>query len=62
MSEWRAVKSNKPRREGEAFVMRGDTFMLKVYKDVVPDTFAFAQYLARQLQMQEDKKNAASSS
>lgn len=55
MSTWRAVKSNKPRRDGEAFVLRDNDFVLKVYRDVVPDSLAFAQRLAKALQRAEDE-------
>jgi hypothetical protein len=51
---WRAVVSKKPLREGEAFVLKDDTFVLKVYRDSVPPslnmtTLGFAIFLARQL-------------
>lgn len=55
-NNWRAVTSPKPRRVGEAFVMRGDTFVLKVYKGSVPDTMALARYLARQFNKIEAKR------
>ena len=53
MSEWRVVYSNKPQRRGEAFIARGETFVLKVYADSVPEVPAFASYLARQLGLAE---------
>lgn len=56
MATWRAVKSNKPLRKGEAFVMNGDQFVLKVYKDSVPDTFALAKHLAELFQRNEDRR------
>lgn len=56
MSQWRAVTSKLSRREGEAFVLKGDTFVLKVYKGAVPDTLHFAQYLAKQMNQLEARQ------
>ena len=43
MSLWRMVLSAKKARRGEAFILHGDTFVLKVYH--VGDAPAFAHYL-----------------
>lgn len=51
------VTSPKPARRGEAFVMRGDVFILKVYREV-PNALQFAETLARKLQEAEDRKYA----
>jgi hypothetical protein len=57
LPHWKGVRSNKPRREGEAFVLRDNTFVLKVYKqDSIPDTLRFARYLADQFNQLEEKK------
>lgn len=32
MKRWRMVVSNKPQRKGEAFILYGDLFVLKVYR------------------------------
>lgn len=55
---WRVVTSNKERRKGEVFVKRGDKFVLKIYKDSVPDPQAFGRYLARQLNIIEARRAA----
>lgn len=41
--KWRMVLSSKKARRGEAFILHGDTFVLKVYH--VGDAPAFARYL-----------------
>ena len=43
MSLWRMVLSAKKARRGEAFILHGNTFVLKVYH--VGDAPAFAHYL-----------------
>lgn len=53
---WRVVTSNKPRRKGEAFVVNGNRFVLKVYKDGVDDPVEFAHYLARQFNQLEERR------
>jgi hypothetical protein len=54
MATWRAVTSKKPAHLGEAFLMRGNRFVLKVYRDSGYDGLRLAQYLAAQLQRQDD--------
>lgn len=58
MSTWKAVVSKKPLRAGEAFILRDDTFVLKVYKDSVTDPFRFARWLADQMNKLEEKQMA----
>lgn len=50
--KWRMVISNKPGRKGEAFILHGDTFVLKVYR--VGDAAAFAHFLVDTLNDIED--------
>lgn len=40
---WRMVISNKKGRKGEAFILHGNTFVLKVYR--VGDATKFAHFL-----------------
>ena len=54
MSRWRMVISNKKARKGEAFVLHGDTFVLKVYR--VGDATAFAHFLVDLLNDVEDAR------
>lgn len=53
---WKAVVSKKPGRIGEAFILRDDTFVMKVYKDSVTDPFRFARWIAEQMNKLEDKQ------
>lgn len=55
---YRVVISKKPARRGEAFVVKGDVFILKVYREV-PNAAQLAEWLARNMQAAEDKKRAA---
>ena len=55
---WRVVISPKPERRGEAFVMRGDTFVLKVYRDSVTDVHSFARWIAGQMNILEQRQAA----
>lgn len=57
-TEWKAVVSKKPLRAGEAFILRGDTFVMKIYKDSVTDPFRFARWIAEQMNKLEDKQTA----
>lgn len=59
---WTVVQSRKPRRDGEAFLMRDGQFVMKVYKDAVPDVPAFAEWLAKQLNQVEEKRQSKSNS
>lgn len=55
---WHVVTSDKERRQGEVFLKRGNRFVLKIYKDSVPDPLAFGRYLAHQLTMAEARRAA----
>lgn len=59
MSTWRAVVSKKPLRAGEAFILRDDTFVMKIYRDSVTDPFRFAKWIAEQMNKLEEKQMAA---
>jgi hypothetical protein len=48
------VISNKKSRRGEAFILHGDTFVLKVYR--VNDAAAFAHFLVDTLNEIEDQR------
>lgn len=52
---WRIVTSDKPRRQGEVFLLNGGTFVLKIYKDSVPDPLSLGRYLVRQFNKLEEK-------
>jgi hypothetical protein len=54
---WKAVASKKPLRKGEAFILRNDVFVLKVYRDTAPDTKKFAEWLADQLNQSEQRRD-----
>lgn len=57
MSLWRVVTSKIPRRAGEAFLLRNNQFVLKVYKDSCPEgAEVFAEWLASQLNHVEERR------
>lgn len=54
MSNWRMVISSKKGRKGEAFILHGDTFVLKVYRK--SNTTEFAHFLVDLLNDVEDQR------
>lgn len=54
-AKWDVVVSPKERREGEFFIRRDKQFVLKIYKDGVPDPSRFAHWLAKQLEKSEQR-------
>lgn len=52
-TRWRIVTSPKPQRAGEYFIMRGEKFVLKLYRDAVPDPTAFTRRLIFWLNSQD---------
>lgn len=54
-ARWDVVVSPKERRAGEFFIRRGKQYVLKVYKDSVPDPYQFAHWLANQLEKSEQR-------
>lgn len=57
MINWRVVTSKKPARQGEAFILRNGSFVIKIYKDACPEgAETFAIWLATQLNHVEKRK------
>lgn len=54
--KYRVITSKKPNRQGEAFIARGDCFLMKLYRDGFPDVIATANRLVKKLQEAEDRK------
>lgn len=52
--EWKVVTSKKPLRKGEYFLLRNETFIIKVYRDVTEP--GFADWLCKQLERCERRK------
>lgn len=52
---WKIIKSNKPQRAGEIFIMYDDIFVLKIY--AYGDNDGFAKWLVRNLNKCEDNRN-----
>lgn len=53
---WRFVTSRKPARQGEAFLLRGEVFTMKIYRDAAPDVEEFAGWLVDQLNDVEQRR------
>ena len=57
-AKWTLVLSNKPRRKGEVFIKRGDTFVMKLYKDGLDDPLVMGRFLVNQFNRLEAVKAA----
>lgn len=55
---WSLTMSNKPRRKGEVFIKRGDTFVMKLYKNGVDDPVKLGRYIVNQFNRLEAVKAA----
>lgn len=54
---WHVVTSGKFRQRGNAFLLRDETFVLKVYKSDVAYAKELAEYVARQFNKMEARRD-----